>query len=145
MDAVISDLQSTGKNDLLMEFAGIIETAYPGARKEQIAESLIERERLASTGFGNGSAIPHAKTSDLNTICGAFGISRTGISFDAIDGKPVNFFFVLVAPQGAANDHIKALGRVSNLLRNSDFRQRVLEAKTSEEIYSIIIDIDGRG
>jgi PTS system nitrogen regulatory IIA component len=143
--SVCPDLHSSGKIDVLTEMAGIIAGSYSDINKDEIAALLIERERLASTGFGNGASIPHSRVESIKQVYGAFGISRTGIPFDATDGQPVHFFFVLLAPERQnVDDHIHALGRVSQLLRGPDFRQRVLSAKTGEEIFSIIIEEDGK-
>jgi len=142
---VTPDLKSSGKIDVLAELAELFSSAHSEISKEELTASLVERERLATTGFGNGAAIPHAKSASLQHIQGAFGISRTGIPFDSTDGKPVNFFFALFAPQGAANEHIMALGRISQLLRNSNFRKEVLQAKTGQEIFNIITKEDRKG
>ena len=141
-ETTCSDLSSTGKMDVLAELAALLDGACPGAGAEDITRVLVERERLATTGIGEGVAIPHGKMDNLEHITAAFGVSRTGIPFDAVDGNPVHIFVALLAPQGSTGEHLKALARVSRLLKDPSFRGRLLEAKTSKELYDAIIEED---
>lgn len=143
-NSICADLVSSGKLDVLTEMGKLLANVSPGTPENLIIKALIERERLATTGIGQRVAIPHAKIENLDKITAAVGISRTGIQFDAVDGQPVHIFVALLAPQGSTGEHLKALARVSRLLKNDEFRQGILSAKTADEIYSAIIEEDGK-
>jgi len=98
----------------------------------------MEREELGSTGVGQGIAIPHSKTKGVKELIGAFGVSKQGVEFEALDGEPVHIFFLLLAPEGAAGLMLKALARVSNFLKNKYYRKKILDAKSTEEIIQIL-------
>lgn len=136
-------MESSGKLDVLSELGKLLANVCPQANEQDIVAALVERERLATTGIGDGVAIPHAKTDKITEIRGALGISRTGIPFDAVDGKPVHIFIALLAPQGVASDHLKALARISKLVREPDFRGRLLSTKSAEELFDVIVTEDG--
>ena len=144
LDNICADLKSTGKMNVLAELAKILEGDCPNTDDDQIAKILVERERLATTGIGDGVAIPHGKLSGIDGICAAIGISRTGIPFDAVDGNPIHIFVALLAPQHSTGDHLKALARVSRLLKDPAFRNRLLESKTPTEIYDALLEEDGK-
>ena len=103
---------------------------------------LQQREKLGSTGIGDGVAIPHGKVPDLSELVVAFGRSREGISFDAIDGKPAHLFFLLLAPENSTGQHLKALARISRMLKTPDFRRKLLDADTTSDLYKAIIEQD---
>ena len=103
---------------------------------------LVEREKLGSTGIGNGIAIPHGKLDGLENICLVFGRSVAGIEFDSLDGKPVNLIFLLVAPANSAGVHLKALARLSRLLKEKSFRDSLLAADDAEKLYAIVVAED---
>jgi PTS system nitrogen regulatory IIA component len=107
-------------------------------------EVLNEREKLGSTGIGEGVAIPHGKVGGLPKLVAAFAVSHAGVDFEAIDGKPSQIFFALVAPENSAGIHLKALARISRLFKNAKFRGQILEAKDAQEIYQLIVQEDGR-
>lgn len=144
LDNICADLKSTGKMNVLAELAKILEGDCPNTDEDQIAKILVERERLATTGIGDGVAIPHGKLSGIDGICAAIGISRTGIPFDAVDENPIHIFVTLLAPQHSTGDHLKALARVSRLLKDPAFRNRLLESKTPTEIYNTLLEEDGK-
>ncbi len=144
LNNICADLKSTGKMDVLAELAKMLEGDCPNTDEGRITEILIERERLATTGIGDGVAIPHGKLSDIEGICAAIGISRTGIPFDAVDKNPIHIFVALLAPQNSTGDHLKALARVSRLLKDPAFRNRLLESKTPSEVYDTILEEDGK-
>ncbi|MBS1150752.1 MAG: putative IIA-like nitrogen-regulatory protein PtsN, partial [Myxococcaceae bacterium] len=108
----------------------------------RLAAVLEEREKLGSTGIGEGVAIPHGKLAGLPTLSASFGVSRSGVDFDAIDGKRTYLFFALVAPENSAGLHLKALARISRLFKSSSFRDAILAAQTSAEIYALIAQED---
>jgi len=105
-------------------------------------EVLLEREKLGSTGIGQGIAIPHAKTEQAQEVVAAFGLSRRGVQFDSLDGDPVYIFFLLVAPPDAAGLHLKALARISRLLKDKFFRQSLRDVKDPAEVLKIIREED---
>jgi PTS system nitrogen regulatory IIA component len=107
-----------------------------------MVQVLMERESLGSTGIGQGVAIPHGKTNVVKDQVAALGISRKGLDFDALDGEPVHIVFLLIAPQDAAGNHLKALAKISRLLKDKFFRQALRDAKSAEEILKIIREED---
>lgn len=143
-DAVIPDLRATSKSDVLRELSACLAKAQPALKPDRLVEVFRDREKLGSTGIGEGVAIPHGKLTGLSHLCASFGVSRSGVNFEAIDGKPTFLFFALVAPENSAGVHLKALARISRLFKNPRFRQAILEAKTSEEIYRLIAEEDAR-
>jgi len=143
-DAVIPDLQSTSKADVLKELSGTLARTQPNLKAERLVEVFKDREKLGSTGIGEGVAIPHGKLNGLSQLSASFGVSRAGVDFEAIDGKPTYLFFALVAPENSAGVHLKALARISRLFKNQNFRHAILGAKTSEEIYRLIANEDAK-
>ncbi len=103
---------------------------------------LLEREKLGSTGIGDGIAIPHGKLAGLDEMVIAFGRSREGIDFEAMDGKPVHLFFLLMAPENSAGQHLKALAKISRMMKDELYRRALLEAKTHEDLVRIIAEKD---
>ena len=102
----------------------------------------MEREKLGSTGIGQGVAIPHGKSDSVESLVAALGVSKRGVDFESLDGEPVNLIFLLVAPPDSAGQHLKALARISRLLKDKFFRQALREAKSLEEIQRIIKEED---
>ncbi len=143
-ESVISELSSSSKVDVLKELSASLAKSNPSVPQARLATVLEDRERLGSTGIGEGVAIPHGKLAGLPTLSASFGVSRTGIDFEAIDGKRTHLFFALVAPENSAGLHLKALARISRLFKNGAFRDAILAAKNSEEIYSLIAREDAR-
>jgi len=141
-EAIVPLLLSSSKEGVLQELAFLLSLRCPEVTGEEIARVLEERESLGSTGIGNGVAIPHGKVPQLTQIVAGFGRSLTGIPFESQDGKPVNLFFVLLAPENAASLHLKALARLSRLLKDVHFRNKLLEAKNQDDIYQEIIGED---
>lgn len=122
--------------------ASLIASAHPEISQEDIIRVLMERESLGSTGIGNGVAIPHGKLSSLSNIMTGFGRSLKGIPFDSQDAKPAHLFFVLIAPENAASLHLKALARLSRLLKDAHFRNKLIEAPDEDALYRDIITED---
>ncbi|MHB1843313.1 MAG: PTS sugar transporter subunit IIA, partial [Deltaproteobacteria bacterium] len=111
--AVCAGLTATTKEGILRELAGLVAPRCPGLSADRLFETLLERERLGSTGLSGGLAIPHGRIAGLERIVGAFGRSEVGLDFGALDGQPSRLFFALFAPEKAGGDHLKALARVS--------------------------------
>ncbi|ATB31038.1 PTS sugar transporter subunit IIA [Melittangium boletus] len=143
-EAVVADLRARDKQEILRELSAALAQAHPSLKGERLVEVLREREKLGSTGIGEGVAIPHGKLSGLTQLVAAFGVSRQGVDFEAIDGKSTHLFFALVAPENSAGVHLKALARISRLFKNPRFRASILEAPTAEAIHALIVQEDAR-
>jgi PTS system nitrogen regulatory IIA component len=137
-ESVISALSASTKADVLRELSASLARSNPTVPSARLAAVLEEREKLGSTGIGEGVAIPHGKLAGLPSLSASFGVSKTGVDFEAIDGKRTHLFFALVAPENSAGLHLKALARISRLFKNGHFREAILAAKNGEEIYSLI-------
>ncbi|HEX9507414.1 MAG TPA: PTS sugar transporter subunit IIA [Myxococcales bacterium] len=142
--SIVPELSGSTKTEVLQELSRSLVHTYPSLTEKRLVQVLTDREKLSSTGIGEGIAIPHAKLSELKQLLACFGVSRPGINFDAIDGKPTHLFFALVAPENSAGIHLKALARISRLFKSPQFRSALLEAKTGEQIYALITQEDGK-
>jgi PTS system nitrogen regulatory IIA component len=111
---------------------------------DELVSVLEEREKLGSTAIGDGVAIPHGKLKGLNQLVASFGRSVKGVDFESIDGKPTYIFFLLVAPENTAGIHLKALARISRLLKDKKFRENLLKAKTANDLFEIIKEEDDK-
>lgn len=105
-----------------------------------VVEVLQQREKLGSTGIGDGLAIPHGKISSLDEIVVAFGRSKKGVHFDSLDGKPVHICFLLLAPENSVGQHLKALARISKMLKIASFRQKLIHTELKSDLYKLIIE-----
>ena len=141
-DLIIPDLKGTNKKHVLEELVQHLVSKVKGIDADELLKVLIEREKLGSTGIGNGIAIPHGKLNRLEKIVLLFGKSLQGVDFDSIDEKPVNLIFLLVAPSNTAGVHLKALARLSRLLKSNSFREALLDAPDAQTLYRIIIEED---
>jgi nitrogen PTS system EIIA component len=141
-ECIIEELKAKTKRDVLAELSGVIRSGDGTMSQELIVNTLLERERLGSTGIGDGIAIPHAKLADIDELIVSFGRSRGGVEFDSMDGKPANLFFLLLAPENTTGLHLKALAKISKMLKDSAFRKKLIEAKSKDELYVIIADKD---
>ncbi len=141
-NCIQAELKSTTKEEAIHELSSMMSAAYPGPGMDSLEEVLNERERLGSTGIGNGVAILHGKLATLEQIVIGFGRSVAGIDFDSQDGKPVHLFFVLIAPKNSASLHLKAMARLSRLLKDAHFRNRLYEARDCQTLYDIIVSED---
>lgn len=137
-DAITVDLQATDKKSAIVELVEVLKSTKKIKKTDEIIEVVLEREKLGSTGIGQGVAIPHGKTDVLQEQVGALGISRKGIEFNSLDGEPVHIVFLLVGPVEVAGQHLKALSRISRLFKDKFLRQAIRDAKTKEEIVKII-------
>jgi PTS system nitrogen regulatory IIA component len=137
-DFILEELEARNQHEVLDELVRVF--AMGGVRfdPEAMLQVLLERERLGSTGIGDGIAIPHGKLQGLDEILLSFGRSSEGISFDAMDGKPVHLFFLLMAPENSAGLHLKILAKISRMLKDTALRNNLLQAKSKEEIWRII-------
>ena len=141
-ECIIPELRARTKREVLEELSGALLNCKANLDKEALVEVLLERERLGSTGIGDGIAIPHGKVQDLDELVLSFGRSTQGIDFDSMDGRPTHLFFLLIAPENSAGIHLRALAKISRLLKSSHFRQSLLEAGTEEELFQVIQEED---
>lgn len=139
---IISDLACSDKNTVLRKFSDCIGQRFPKIPADEVFTILKEREDLGSTGIGGGIAIPHGKTKKIDTLIAAFARSHEGISFDAIDDQPVHFFFLLLAPEDSAGLHLKALAKISRILKDQEFREQLAKAKDTAELFQLIKEKD---
>lgn len=110
-----------------------------GLDEREIFETLLQRERLGSTGVGSGVAIPHGKLASMDRIIGVFARLDRPIDFDALDDQPVDIVFLLLAPEGAGADHLKALAKIARILRNGSIIQKIRATSDREALYSLLI------
>lgn len=139
--SVIADLKGRSKQEVLEELAAPV-ARLANEELRDVVEVLLERERLGSTGIGGGIGIPHGKLKRLDRMVIGFGLSRKGVDFDSLDGEPTRIFFLLMAPESSTGLHLKLLARISRILKNEPFRERLLQAKSAEEITAIIKEED---
>lgn len=139
---ILEDLKATGKREVLVELTGLFAGKGGSDDAGALLRVLLEREQLGSTGIGDGIAIPHGKLPGLDQTVIAFGRSRGGVAFEAMDGKPVHLFFLLAAPENSAGQHLKALAKISRMVKDGGFRKDLLEAKTRDDFVRIIAEKD---
>jgi PTS system nitrogen regulatory IIA component len=135
--AVIPALKVNGKKQALQELAAKA-AQISGQNEKAIFEILMQREKLGSTGVGNGVAIPHGKLPKLNKLFGLFARLERPVDFESLDGQPVSLIFLLLAPEGAGADHLKALARVARVLRDPDTARKLRESRDAEAIYAVL-------
>lgn len=140
-EGIILGLEATDKKSVLEELT-VPAATISKVEHSQLVRMLMERERLGTTGIGGGIAIPHGKIKNLPSEILCMGISRKGVSFEAMDGKPVNIFFLLFTPEGATELHLMLLSRISKLLKNDIFKQRLLDAPNVDTVFDIIEEFD---
>jgi PTS system nitrogen regulatory IIA component len=139
---VLEELRAKNKREALAELASVFTQGKIRFDSEAMLHVLLEREKLGSTGIGDGIAIPHGKLAGLEEMVVAFGRSREGIDFESMDGRPVQLFFLLVAPENSAGRHLKALAKISRMLKDRAFRKNLLDAQTPENLFRVIAEKD---
>jgi PTS system nitrogen regulatory IIA component len=144
---IVPHLQARDKTGVLHELAEhlcahVAHAGTTGVSADDIATALVTREQLGSTGVGEGVAIPHAKIPGIGQLVAAFGRAPAGVAFDAIDLQPVHLVFVLLVPENSAGAHLKALARISRLLKNGEFRRRLLDTDGAQPIYAAFVEED---
>lgn len=132
------NLRAKNKREVLEELVNLLVNAQEISDREEMVKVLLEREKLGSTGIGEGIAIPHGKTKAVKKLVAAFGRSQGGVNFESLDGEPAHIFFLLVAPHDSAGPHLKALARISRLLKDQDFRKELMSVSTKEELLDVI-------
>ena len=143
-NAVTVNLKSTDKEGIVRELVDLLAKAEDLRGREDLVKSLLMRESLGSTGIGQGIGIPHAKSRNVKDLVAAFGLSQKGVNFDSLDGEPAYIFFLLLAPEESAGPHLKALARISRMLKDKFFRELLRKAKDEKEIIRIIQEEDSK-
>ncbi|NTV58663.1 MAG: PTS sugar transporter subunit IIA [Deltaproteobacteria bacterium] len=141
---VISEIRGKTKEQVLAELVMALKKANIIQNEDEVVRVIQEREKLGSTGIGEGVAIPHGKLKGLQNIICVFGRSTEGVDFDAVDQKPVHIFFLLLAPENSASLHLKMLSRISKLLRNPSFKKRLMDLGDAHAIYRSFVEEDSR-
>ncbi|HEY0839112.1 MAG TPA: PTS sugar transporter subunit IIA [Vulgatibacter sp.] len=141
-DAVLADLVGAKKREVLEELCAPMAARFPGLGAKRLVEVLEEREKLGSTGIGESVAIPHGKLPGLPGLMATFGRSTRGVDFDALDGKPTHLFFALFAPESSAGIHLKALARISRLLKSAQLREKIMAAADAAQIHALLTGED---
>jgi mannitol/fructose-specific phosphotransferase system IIA component (Ntr-type) len=141
-DRIKIPLVSSTKDDLLRELVELIGETTGVVDVSDVLRAVRERELVLSTGIGNGVAIPHGKSASVRELSLVAGVTAEPVDFEALDGKPVRLFFLLVGPEAEAGPHVKALSRISRLLRRDPFRTRLVQASDSEEFYAILSEAE---
>ncbi len=136
-------LQSTSKDDLLRELVELLASTDGVKDVDDVLRAVRERETVLSTGIGSGVAIPHGKSSAVSRLRLVAGTTGEAVDFDALDGQPVRLFFLLVGPETAAGPHIKALSRISRLVRKESVRENLLAAGDADEFYRVLRTAEG--
>lgn len=139
-DVIAVDMDVADKEDAIKKIIELSAKSNKILDIEKVTRTINEREKLVSTGVGKGFAIPHGKTDAISDVVAAFIVTREPIDFDSIDGEPVRFIFLLIGKENLLNTHIKLLSRISRLMNKDEFREALLEAKTSEEVLKIFQD-----
>jgi len=142
--AILTDIKSTKKEDVIKELVDTLIDAGDIEKRcrNKLIDALMTRESLGSTAIGQGIAIPHAKSDCVSKLIAAFGLSKKGVDFDSLDGEPAYIFFLLVAPQDSAGPHLKALARISRLLKEKYFRDNLRACTDDKSIVKIITQED---
>lgn len=136
-DVIAVKLDVADKDDALKKIIELAAKSNKIIDIDKVSRTIYEREKLVSTGVGKGFAIPHGKTDSISDVVAAFAITKEPIDFDSIDGEPVRFIFLLIGKENLLNTHIKLLSRISRLMNKDEFRDRLLEADSPDEVLKI--------
>jgi len=139
---VIADLQGVDKTSILKELSSVLVNPCKAASVEELLQVLLDREKLGSTGIGEGIAIPHGRLKKIKKFFISFGRSVKGVDFDSIDRKPSQLFFLVMAPENSAVDNLKLLSRIVTLLKEPSFKKRLMEAPSRKELFKVISEED---
>lgn len=136
-NSILMGLKSSNKRQMLQDMAAIA-AEITGINERTIFDTILERENLGSTGFGDGTALPHGRFADLDKVYGFFAKLNTPIEFDAIDGKPVDLVFMLLSPEGSGADHLTALAQASRILKDESTRTKIRQISSAQEVYALL-------
>lgn len=140
--AITLELKSPAKKEAIAELCQLLQTGSKITDADAVMQALMDREKLGSTGIGQGVAIPHGKAEAAEKLVAALGVSRRGVDFEALDGEPVHVIFMLVSPRNGGAEHLKALAKISSLLKDKFFRQALKDAKNVDDVLKIIKEED---
>lgn len=140
-DRVVVPLVARDKHGIIAELAERL-VAGAGGEAEDVVRAVEERESVLSTGIGFGVAIPHARTSGVRELGIVSGVSAAPVPYDSIDGEPVRLFFLIVGPEASAGLHVKILSRIARLVRRDGVRRHLVEARTPNEFYHVLLDAE---
>ncbi|OGG47166.1 MAG: hypothetical protein A3F84_11665 [Candidatus Handelsmanbacteria bacterium RIFCSPLOWO2_12_FULL_64_10] len=141
--SIIIGLRGTTKREIIEELVGAIDPNQIVDRG-RVLESVLQREGIMSTGIGHGIAIPHGKSEAVKALSGVLGVKREGVDFESLDGQAAYIFFLLVSPANVSGPHIKALARISRLLKGEEFRKALIQAQSPQEILTTIAEEEKR-
>jgi PTS system fructose-specific IIC component len=144
-ECIDPDLKSKDKYEAIEDLLNLLEKKGYLKNKEVAKQDVVEREQYLSTGLENGLAIPHAKTEGVEELVLSFGISREGIDFETLDGKPAHFIFCMLSPRDTSGPHLKALGQITRTFRIQGIQEALMQAKTPEEIKQVLNNFNERG
>jgi PTS system nitrogen regulatory IIA component len=139
---ILPDLRAKDKRGVLEELTETISKQDSSVDKTTLVKVLMEREKLGSTGIGDGVAIPHGKINNVDHPIISFGRSKKGLDFESMDGQPVYLFFLIVAPENSSGFHLQVLAKIAKLLKSTTFRKKLMQAATRLELYQIILEGD---
>jgi PTS system nitrogen regulatory IIA component len=140
-ETIITDLKSKDKKGVLEELVAPV-AQLTGINHEKLVKILMERERLGSTGIDGGIGIPHGKLKELDSLILGFGLSKSGVNFESMDGRPTHIFFLLFTPENSTGLHLKLLARISRILKNNDFKTKLINVSTADEVIAVIREND---
>jgi PTS system nitrogen regulatory IIA component len=140
-ETVITELKSKDKKGVLKELVEPV-ARITGIKPEKLVKILMEREKLGSTGIEGGIGIPHGKLKELDSLILGFGLSKGGVNFESMDGRPTHIFFLLFTPENSTGLHLKLLSRISRILKDDDFKEKLRTISTVNEAISIITEND---
>ena len=140
-EAILPDLTSQDKKGIIEELVSPV-ARIANLNREDLVRVLMDRERLGSTGIGGGIGIPHGKLRGLESLILSFGLSRKGVDFESMDGRPTHIFFLLITPENSTGLHLKLLARISKILKNDLFKAKLLKAADRDEIFDAIKEED---
>ena len=140
-ETIIIELKSKDKKGVLEELVEPV-SRITKINHEKLVKILMDRERLGSTGIDGGIGIPHGKLKELDSLILGFGLSKSGVNFESMDGRPTHIFFLLFTPENSTGLHLKLLARISRILKNDDFKEKLINVSTVDEVISIIKEND---
>lgn len=141
-NVIIPDLEASGRDEVFEKLINCLSDEDLLDSSDEALKALRDREEILSTGIGEGLAIPHAKMDSLDDFLAAFARIPEGVDFKSLDGKPAHLVFLLLSPKGEAGRHVRVLARVSRILKNASFRERLMDAKTEDSIFDLILEAD---
>jgi PTS system nitrogen regulatory IIA component len=143
-EVILPAIRSHRRYDVIGELAAQLAERLEDVSQEEIVRVLVEREKRGSTAIGEGIAIPHGTLDSVGKLAACFGRSRKGVHFGSADGQPTHFFLALIAPPNSAGNHLKLLARFSQVFRDPEVRRKLMAAKTTDEMFQIIVEADSR-